>query len=79
MDVSVRSIETRICSAHLLSISFDVLQHIKFNILERCALSNLPMDPADVSRLIGARNINFEVLDTPEEVIRVKIPVCDNG
>ena len=37
------------------------------------------MDPADVSRLIGARNINFEVLDTPEEVIRVKIPVCDNG
>ena len=56
-----------------------MLQHIKFNILERCALSNLPMDPADVSRLIGARNINFEVLDTPEEVIRVKIPVCDNG
>lgn len=55
---------------YLLSIAGNVgvALHIKLDVLERCTLSNLPVDSTDRSILICETNIHFEVSNASEKV-----------
>lgn len=61
---------------NLLRVSRDigVVQHIKLDILQGCALGDLPVNGADISRRVGKPDVNLEIPDTPQKVILINVP-----
>lgn len=64
------------CNTNLLSRG-SILHHVEVNVFERSCLRNLPVDGADVRIGIRASNIDLEIFDASQEVVRVDIPGQD--
>jgi hypothetical protein len=68
----VRPPESSLIQAYLMSSSFG---HIKFYVLERCALGDLPVNTTNGCISVSTSYVNLEVSNASQEVVLIDIPI----
>ena len=61
---------------HLLVITrhIGIEEHVKFDVLKRRCLSNLPVNSTDIGPWRSGSDVDFEILNTSQEIRCVEIP-----